>query len=74
MAKMTLITKKFELKSEAEAERLSEDLNKNKYKAKHFGSGVVTLCRQTKKLDKILSKHDAEEFIPSDFDKAEILK
>lgn len=63
-----LIVKKFELENETKAEELVKVLNKGKYNAINLGSGVVSQCRQTKKLEKMLSTFEVSEFIPSDFD------
>ena len=63
-----IIVKKFELENENKAEELVKVLNKGKYNAINLGSGVVSKCRQTKKLDKILSDFEVSEFVPSDFD------
>lgn len=74
MSKMKLITKKFQLSSEKEAFELVKELNAGKYTSIQMGTAVVSRCRQTKKLSKMIAKHKLEEFMPSDYDEAEILK
>lgn len=71
---MKLITKKFQLTTEEAALELVKELNKNNYKSINMGSGVVSRCRQTKKLEKILLNHELEEFIPSEYDEEKILE
>lgn len=63
-----LITKKFQLNNEDEAKKLQESLDKINYQSIALGSAVVSKCRQTKKLEKVLVKFDHSEFIPSDYD------
>lgn len=66
--KHKLIIKKFETQSEKDAKALVEKLNAGKYRSLNMGTGVVTECRQTKKLEKILSPFEVSEFVPSDYD------
>lgn len=63
-----LITKKFQLTTEDDAMLLKEALDKINYKSITLGSAVVSQCRQTKKLEKVLIKFDHSEYIPSDYD------
>lgn len=69
-----IIIKKFELENENEAKMLVLKLNNVNYKSIHMGAGVVSKCRQTKKLDSILGGFNIVEFIPSDYDLNEISK
>lgn len=66
--KHKLIIKKFETQSEKDAFTLVQKLNAGKYRSINMGTGVVSECRQTKKLEKILSPFGVTEFIPSDYD------
>lgn len=63
-----MVVKKFETINLTDAEKLVEKLNLANYPAKNFDTGVVTRCRETKKLDLILSKFMLTEFVPSAFD------
>lgn len=72
MSRLTLVFKKFEMKNEEDASALSKTLNANKYVSITLGKAVVSNCRVTKKLDKILIKYEHDEVILSDTDKNEI--
>lgn len=63
-----VIIKKFELESEIDAEKLVIALNKGKYFSIKLGKGVVSRCRQTKKLEKIIKPFTHSEYIPSEYD------
>lgn len=73
MALTALELRKFEFDSEPEAAQICTALNKGKYTAIALGSAVVSQCRNTKKLGKILNKHPYTEVILSEYDKDKIL-
>jgi len=69
MALEPLQLRKFQFTTEEDATTASIKLNKIKYVATSLGSATLCICRPTKKLQKVLTKFDYIEAIPSDFDR-----